>query len=83
MLLDGRVYALKFTPAANSVTADMTLGAGLSGLAQDQNAATGPVAITAGSGSGLFDGGSLGALFEVRDKIVPEFTARSTATPTT
>ncbi|MFO1141002.1 MAG: flagellar hook-associated protein FlgK [Amaricoccus sp.] len=75
VLLDGRVYALKFTPAANSVTADMTFGAGLSGLAQDQNASTGPIAVTAGSGSGLFDGGSLGALFEVRDKVAPEFNA--------
>ncbi len=73
VLLDGRVYALKFTPAANVVTPELTLGAGLSGLSQDQGAASGPVAIATGGGSGLLDGGSLGALFEVRDRIVPEF----------
>ena len=33
------------------------------------------MAIGAGSGSGLFDGGSLGALFEVRDSLVPEVDA--------
>ena len=53
----------------------MTLGAPLGGLMQDQGALTGPVAIAAGSGSGLLDGGSLGALFEVRDTIVPEVDA--------
>ena len=53
----------------------MTLGARLGGLTQDQGAAAGPVAVAAGSGTGLFDGGSLGALFEVRDRIVPEFDA--------
>ena len=75
VLLDGRVFELGFTPAANVVTPDLTLGAGLSGLTQDQGAAGGPVAVAAGTGSGLFDGGSLGALFEVRDRIVPEFDA--------
>ncbi|MFO1208620.1 MAG: flagellar hook-associated protein FlgK [Amaricoccus sp.] len=75
VLLDGKVYELKFSAAANTVTADMTLGSGLSGLSQDQNAAGGAVAVSAGTGRGLFDGGSLGALFEVRDKIVPEFNA--------
>lgn len=74
-LLDGRVYALAFTAAANVVTPELTLGAGLSGLAQDQGALSGPVAVGAGSGRGLFDGGSLGALFEIRDRIVPEFDA--------
>ena len=73
VLLDGRVYALKFTAAPNVVTPDLTLGAGLSGLSQDQGAVSGPVAIAVGTGGGLLDGGSLGALFEVRDKIVPEF----------
>ena len=57
------------------MTPDLTLGAGLGGLTQDQGAAGGPVAVAAGTGSGLFDGGSLGALFEVRDRIVPEFDA--------
>jgi flagellar hook-associated protein 1 FlgK len=71
VLLDGRVYELGFTAAANVVTPDLTLGAGLSGLTQDRGAASGPVAVAAGGG-GPFDGGSLGALFEVRDRIVPE-----------
>ena len=57
-----------FTPAPNVVTAGHDARAPpLGGLTQDQGAATGPVAIAAGSGAGLFDGGSLGALFEVRD----------------
>ena len=75
VLLDGRVYALGFTPAPNVVTPEMKLGAPLGGLTQDQGAAGGPVAIAAGSGAGLLDGGSLGALFEVRDRIVPEVDA--------
>ena len=75
VLLDGRVFELGFTPAANVVTPDLTLGAGLGGLTQDQGAAGGPVAVAAGTGSGLLDGGSLGALFEVRDRIVPEVDA--------
>lgn len=74
-LLDGRVHELAFTPAPVVVTPDLALGTGLSGLAQDRGAASGPVAVAAGSGRGLFDGGSLGALFEVRDRIVPEFDA--------
>ncbi len=74
-LLDGRIYALAFTPAVNGVTADMSVGAGLSGLMQDQGALTGPVAVGAGTGSGRFDGGTLGALFELRDRIVPEVSA--------
>ena len=75
LLLDGRVFPLKFTPAPNVVTPEMTVGVQLGQLMQDQGAAGGPVAVPAGSGSGLFDGGSLGALFEVRDRIVPEFDA--------
>ena len=75
LLLDGRVYELKFTQAPNVVTADMVLGAPLGGLMQDQGAISGPVALGAGSGTGLFDGGSLGALFEVRDSLVPEVDA--------
>ena len=53
----------------------MSVGAGLGVLMQDQGASTGPVAVPAGTGGGLFDGGSLAALFEVRDRIVPEFDA--------
>ena len=75
VLLDGKVFALSFTAAANVVTPDLAIGAGLSGLSQDRGATSGPTAVTAGSGTGLFDGGSLGALFEVRDRIVPEFDA--------
>lgn len=75
VLLDGRVFALGFTPAPNLVTPEMTLGAPLGGLTQDQGAAGGPVTVAAGSGNGLLDGGSLGALFEVRDALVPEFSA--------
>lgn len=71
-LLDGKVFELSFTPASTVVTADMTLGAGLSGLAQDVGAVTGPVAVSAGTGAGLFDGGTLGALFELRDTIAPQ-----------
>lgn len=71
-LLDGKVYALSFTPASNTVTADMTVGAGLSGLSQDIGALTGPVAVTAGTGAGPFDGGTLGALFELRDTVAPQ-----------
>lgn len=71
-LLDGRVYGLSFTPAATAVTAGMTVGAGLSGLSQDVGAMTGPVAVTTGTGAGLFDGGTLGALFELRDSIAPQ-----------
>jgi flagellar hook-associated protein 1 FlgK len=75
VLLDGRIYELSFTKAPNVVTADMTLGAPLGGLMQDQGANTGPVAIAAGSGNGVLDGGSLGALFEVRDRMVPDIDA--------
>lgn len=72
MLLDGRVYALEFTKAPTLVTAEMTLGAPLGGLMQQQGAMGGPVVIPVGTGSGLMDGGSLAALFEVRDRIAPE-----------
>jgi flagellar hook-associated protein 1 FlgK len=42
---------------------------------QDQGAVGGPVVIATGTGPGLMDGGSLGALFETRDTIVPGFDA--------
>ena len=73
VLLDGRVFELSFAKATNVVTPDMSVGAGLGVLMQDHGASTGPVAVPAGTGGGLFDGGSLAALFEVRDRIVPEF----------
>jgi flagellar hook-associated protein 1 FlgK len=75
VLLDGRIYELRFTQAPSVVTPDLTIGAGLGGLMQEQGNITGPVAVPTGSGAGLFDGGSLAALFEVRDAIVPEFNA--------
>ena len=75
VLLDGRVFELSFAKATNVVTPDMSVGAGLGALMQDQGAAAGPVAVPTGTGGGLFDGGSLAALFEVRDRIVPEFDA--------
>lgn len=75
ILLDGRVYELDFTQAPNAVTPDMVPGAPLSGLRQDQGAASGPVSVVAGNGSGPFDGGTLGALFEVRDQTIPEVDA--------
>jgi flagellar hook-associated protein 1 FlgK len=77
VLLDGRVFALGFDKATNVVTPDMSVGAGLGALMQDQGAAAGPVAVATGGGGGLFDGGSLAALFEVRDRIVPEFDAEA------
>ncbi len=75
LLLDGKVFELGFQPAPNVVTPQMSLGAGLHGLTQDQGAIGGPVAIDMGAGAGLMDGGSLAALFEVRDRIAPEFDA--------
>jgi flagellar hook-associated protein 1 FlgK len=74
-LLDGRVWELAFERGPTVVTPEMSLGAPLSGLMQDQGAAGGPAAVAAGTGAGLFDGGSLGALFETRDRIAPEFAA--------
>lgn len=68
-LLDGRVWELSFEQGPSVVTPEMTLGAPLGALMQDQGGAT-PVAV-----GNLFDGGSLSALFEVRDTIAPEFQA--------
>ena len=54
----------------------MTLGAPLGGLTQDQGAAGGPVAIPTGTGAGARSTAARSrALFEVRDRIVPEFDA--------
>jgi flagellar hook-associated protein 1 FlgK len=69
-LLDGRVWELSFQQGPNVITPDMTLGAPLGGLMQDQGAA-GLTAVPAGGGTGPLDGGSLGALFAIRDTIVP------------
>lgn len=74
-LLDSRVWELAFTATSGPLLADMTLGAPLNGLAQDRGDPAGPQPVAVGGGAGLFDGGSLAALFEVRDQIVPEFNA--------
>lgn len=75
VLLDGRVMPLQFTPSSGPVTAEDTVGSGLSGLSQERGASTGPSAVAVGSGSGPFDGGSLAALFEVRDVVAPQVNA--------
>lgn len=75
MLLDSSVWELKFTQAPTTVTSDMTLAGGqLSGLSQDQGGHGGATAVATGAGTGPLDGGSLGALFQVRDTIVPDYT---------
>lgn len=69
VLLDGRAFPLVFDPGASVITAEMTLANGmLAGLAQDRGAPGGPEAIPMGTGAGLMDGGSLAALFEIRDR---------------
>jgi flagellar hook-associated protein 1 len=75
VLLDSRVWELSFTATSGPLLADMTLGAPLNGLAQDRGNPAGPEPVAVGGGAGLFDGGSLAALFEVRDRVVPEFNA--------
>lgn len=73
VLLNAEVYELSFDPNNGGVMAGMTLGAPLNSLMQDQGMSSGPVAVDAGIGSGRFDGGSLGALFELRDSIIPDY----------
>lgn len=74
VLLDGAVWEVGFTAAPNGVTSEMTIENGaLSGLTQRQGNQT--VSLDAGTGKGRLDGGSLGALFEVRDSLVPGVTA--------
>lgn len=69
-LLDGKVFPLGFEPT-RVVTPGQTLANGaLSGLTSNGQ----PVGVN--DGVGLFDGGSLSAAFELRDDVVPEFTAR-------
>ncbi|MEO0912131.1 MAG: flagellar hook-associated protein FlgK [Pseudomonadota bacterium] len=68
ILLDGSAQPLDFTPAG-LISPDMTLAAGsLSGLTLSGR----PVTIGDGTGSGRLDGGSLAALFEIRDVVTPE-----------
>lgn len=62
ILLDGRAAEIGFSPVG-LITEDMTLGAGsLSGLTLNGNAVS-------TSGNGILSGGSLTALFEVRDEL--------------
>lgn len=64
ILLDGRAAEIGFT-SVGLITEDMTLGAGsLSGLTLNGNAVS-------TSGNGILSGGSLTALFEVRDELAP------------
>ena len=49
VLLDGRVYALGFTPAPNVVTPEMTLGSPLGGRTADHRAPSRPVSLAVGS----------------------------------
>jgi flagellar hook-associated protein 1 len=75
VMLDGRVWPLEFDPGPSVLTPEMTLQNGmLNGLRQDRGAIAGPdaIAIGEGSGLGLMDGGSLAALFEIRDKFSVE-----------
>lgn len=74
-LLDSSVWELSFEAAPTVVTSDMTLASGQVGaLRQDQGAFLGLVTLATGVGAGPMDGGSLAALFQVRDALVPEFT---------
>ena len=75
-LLDGTIWELSFASAPTTVTYDMTAANGaLGGLKQDQRAHSGLVDIPTGTGNGPMDGGSLSALFQIRDGMVPGFTA--------
>ena len=67
-LLDGAAAALGFT-ATPTITQDMTLASGaLSGLTLNGR----PMSVGAPDGSGMADGGSLGALFALRDTAMPQ-----------
>ena len=69
VLIDGPAAELGFSQTS-LITQDMTLASGaLSGLTLNDR----PVTIGQGNGAGLLDGGSLSALFEVRDVTAPEF----------
>ncbi|QHQ36364.1 flagellar hook-associated protein FlgK [Algicella marina] len=69
VLLDPSARELDFT-ASGLITPDMTLSAGsLSELSQNGQA----VRIGDGTGTGRLDGGSLSALFEIRDVVTPAF----------
>ena len=76
VLLDGRVYALELHAGAERGDAGNDAGR----AARRADAGPGRRERAGGdrrrgSGTGLLDGGTLGALFEVRDRIVPEVDA--------
>ncbi|HBN32420.1 MAG TPA: flagellar hook-associated protein FlgK, partial [Rhodobacteraceae bacterium] len=72
VLLDGSAAVFEFT-SAGKITADMTQASGaLSGLSMNGQ----PVRI---GDNGLLEGGSLAALFEVRDTIAPMASAQADA----
>ena len=61
VLLDGQVFELGFDNGGQRGHARHDASApGSAALMQDQGAAAGPVTVAAGTGGGLFDGGSLG-----------------------
>lgn len=70
VLLDGRPSVLGFTPAA-MVTAEMSMASGgLSGLTLNG------IPMTPGTGGSLLNGGSLGAQFDIRDRLGPAAQSR-------
>lgn len=71
-LLDGRVWELAFDRTAPVITIGMT--GTLAPLQQHRGSSEGPEPVSA-TGGGLMAGGSLGALFEVRDSIAPAMSA--------
>ncbi len=69
-LLEGSAQLMEFTPTP-VITHDMTLASGaLSGITLNGR----PMPMR--DGTGMLDGGSLSATFQVRDVIAPEFNAR-------
>ena len=75
LLLDGQVYEMSFEATGDVITPDMTVGNGLSGLRQNQGGLGTLTNVTTSGANSAIAGGSLAALFEVRDSIVPGFDA--------
>ncbi|QIE55390.1 flagellar hook-associated protein FlgK [Pikeienuella piscinae] len=70
-LLDGKIFELSFQTTV-LVTPDRTIAnGGVSGLVVNGL----PVRIGEGDGTGLMDGGTLSAAFELRDRIIPGIAA--------
>lgn len=68
-LLDGRVWELGFQRGPSIVTPEMGVGSPLGVLTQDQGG------LSRAPAGGSMDGGSLSALFQIRDEIAPQFQA--------